>query len=115
MENQETLLTNELYESIMNKLTKEVVELKKSQSDAISSLQLKIEILKSLKKQLKETKKDIRMTRRKIHETKSSLSSINEQLNHKNHIVADLNYSFITEEDCYINPQEFLEDGAKKR
>lgn len=117
MENNETLLTNELYESIMQNLIKDVVDLKKSQSDTISNLDIQIEMLKSLKKQLKSIRKDIRSTKRKIHENKSYLSSINEKLNQKNHIVMDLNYSFITEGDSYINLESFpnLKGNAKKR
>ena len=110
MENNETLLTNELYESIMQNLIKEVVDLKKSQSDTISRLAIQIETLKALKK-------DIRITRRKIRENKSNLRTINEELSKKNHIVSDLNYSFITEGDSYIDLEVFpnLEVAAKKR
>ena len=117
MANQEILLTNELYESIRQSLINEVVDLKKAQGDAISNLDIQIEMLKSLKKQLKSIKRDIRSTKRKIHENKSRLSSINEKLNQKNHIVIDLNYSFITECDSYINTESFpsLKGNTKKR
>lgn len=117
MENNETLLTNELYESIINQLTKEVVDLKKSQSDTISSLQVQIEILKSLKQQLKSIKREIKTSKKRIYKDKSNLRLINEELSKKNHIVSDLNYSFITEGDSYIDLDAFpsLENVIKKR
>ena len=117
MENNETLLTNELYESIIGDLIKEVVDLKKAQNDTISSLYTRIEILKSLKVKLKSIKKDIKESKKKISKDKASLRIINNKLNQKNKCVVDLNSNFITEGESYIDVNSFvsLENNQKKR
>ncbi|MBR6690699.1 MAG: hypothetical protein IKL65_05150 [Bacilli bacterium] len=116
-EKNEILLTSELFESIVDDISKEMVELKKQQGSTVKTINVEKELLKSLKSKLKEIKKDIRETRLIIRSQKRNLRNINNGLTTKKNNIIELENTFVTEEESYIdlNLYSNSKNATKKR
>lgn len=114
-DNRESLLTNELYEIIIEKLVKDMVELKQDKDSTLSRISIEKEVLKELKEQLKLIKKNIKNSKRNLRIEKNKLININDKLNEKNHTITDLNYKYISEFDYCVDTSEYIEPEPKKR
>lgn len=115
MAKNETNLTVDLYENIINTLVNDVVKLKKEQGETISKISVEKEVLVTLKKQLKETKKEIRTARKSLRVGKSNLRNINSDLRTRKHSIAELNYSIGLEEPVVIDLDEYAINQPKRR
>ena len=116
MNKNETLLTQELYESIVQNTVREIVTLKQEQGETLNRISIEKETLKKLIEQLKLLKKDIKASKKTLRSEKSSLRNINESLNIKNTRIGELNNSFVTEEESYIDLNSFSnKETSKKR
>lgn len=117
MEKNETLITAEVFETIVNQVTREMSELKIKQGNTINSIANEKEILKSLKTKLKSIKKDIRETKTNIRSEKRNLRTINNALDTRRNNIIDLENSFVREEETYVDLNVFSnsENSPKKR
>ena len=108
MEKNETKLTAEVYESIIDTLVRDVVKLKREQGETISKIAVEKETLNSLKTELKKLKKAIKSS-------KTNLRRINDTLNTRNHSITELNYAITSEEERTIDLNEYSIEQPKRR
>ena len=113
--NNETLLTEELYEEIVSNVVKDIVSLKKEQAESLSKISIQKEALKNLNDQLKLLKKNIKTNKKTLRTEQSNLRKINNKLNNKNNRIVELNNSFVTEEESYIDLNLFAEKVHTKK
>ena len=114
-ETNETVLTTQIYENLITKLTRDIIRLKKAQGQTITEIEAQKEALKILKEQLKQTKKEIRITSRKLSLKKKSLRAINGTLRVRNNSVMELNSAITSEEDQVIDLNRYSLEQAKRR
>lgn len=115
MEKNETKLTAEVYENIIDTLVRDIVKLKKQQGETINKISITKEALIAYKKQLKEAKKNIRVTKTRLRTEKSNLRRINDTLNTRNHSITELNYAITSEEERTIDLSEYSIEQPKRR
>jgi len=115
MEKNETKLTAEIYEEIIDTLVKDIVKLKRQQGETVSKISVTKEALIAYKNQLKQAKKNIRITRNRLRTEKSNLRRINDTLNTRNHSITELNYAITSEEERTIDLNEYSIEQPKRR
>lgn len=109
MENKkETLLTSELYYSIVDKTTKEIVELKQAQGETINNISTQKEALRTLKKELKKLKENIKSNKKTLRNEKKNLSKINDAMDVRNTVLMKVNQEFLLSEESYIDLNDYL-------
>lgn len=111
----ETVLTTQIYENLVTKLTGDIIRLKNAQGETITEIQAQKEALKILKEQLKQTKKDIRTRRRSLSLQKKSLRQINGTLRIRNNSVNELNFAIRSEEEQVIDLNRYSIGQTKRR
>lgn len=115
MKKNETKLTVEVYESIINDLVKDIVELKRQQGETIDRISVIKDVLNTYKAQLKDVKKNIAKTKKTLRTEKSNLRNINNTLNTRNHSIVELNYAIKAEEERTIDLNEYSIEQPKRR
>ncbi|MBQ2946823.1 MAG: hypothetical protein IJE04_03115 [Bacilli bacterium] len=115
MEKNETKLTSEVYESIMDVLVRDIVELKKQQGEAISKVSIEKEALIYYKKILKQAKMNVKLSRDRLRTEKKNLRKINDTLNTRNNSITELNYVITLEEEKTIDLNEYSIEQTKRR
>lgn len=115
MERQETKLTAEVYENVVDGLVRDIVRLKREQGETIDRISVTKEALIAYKKELKQAKKNIRISRKSLKTEKSNLRRINDTLNTRNHSITELNYAITSEEERTVDLNEYSLEQAKKR
>ena len=115
MEKNNTLLTGELYKSIINDITDDVLSLKSEQVDTIEGIKLQKATLKKLRKILKETKRDIKLNKKALWGKRFKLIKINNSLDNKHNRILELNGVFSLSEERYIDLNIFYSPSTKKR
>ena len=103
----EVLLTDEVYTSIIEKTVREILELKKQQGETLDSISASKEVLKKLKVELLKTKRAIKSSKKNLREEQRKLSKINNDLSIRNSVLMRTNSEFLLGEERYINPQDF--------
>jgi len=104
----ETLLTSELYSTIVEKTTGEILELKQNQGETINNIKTQKEILKSLRKELKKLKKEIRLNKRVLRTEKVNLTRINDAMDVRHTVLTKVNREFLLSEEAFVNINECL-------
>ena len=118
MENKnETLLTSEVYASIVERMTNEIIELKKSQGETIDRISAEKEVLKRLKQELKQIKTDICISKKSLNSSKKELRTINNNLVARNNTLVKVSTDFLVSKESYVDLNKCLnlEVSTKKR
>ena len=111
----ESLLTDELYLKIVDKITGEILELKQSQGEVISIISTQKEILKTLKKELKKLQKQIKLNKRVLRNEKKNLIRVNSAMDVRNTVLAKVNREFLLTEESYIDINQYLNLNKPKQ
>jgi len=114
-ETNETVLTTQIYENLIAKLTGDIIRLKKEQGQTITEIEAQKEALKILKVQLKQTKKEISITKTKLSLQKKSLRAINGTLKTRHNSVNELNFAIASEEEQVIDINRYSIEQPKRR
>ncbi|MBE6139804.1 MAG: hypothetical protein E7174_04855 [Firmicutes bacterium] len=112
---EETLLTVDLYSSLVEKITGEIINLKKEQGDCISTISTQKEVLKNLKKELCGIKKNIKISKKNLKEEKKDLYKINNAMSLRSDALMRLNDEFLLSEESYINSSNCLNIKTSKQ
>lgn len=111
----ESLLTDELYLKIVDKITGEILELKQSQGEVISIISTQKEILTTLKKELKKLQKQIKLNKRVLRNEKKNLIGVNSAMDVRNTVLAKVNREFLLTEESYIDINQYLNLNKPKQ
>lgn len=111
----ETVLTTQIYENLVTKLTADIIKLKNQQGQTISEIEAQKEALKILREQLKQTKKEIRTRKQTLSLQKKSLRAINGTLRTRQNSVNELNVAITSEEEQVIDINRYSLEQAKRR
>ena len=103
----DVLLTPELYGTILDERSGEILRLKTLQSSELGLISKEQKKLEELKEALKSIKKDIRVSKRALRKERRILRKINRSLDIETSSITDLNNDFISEEKKYINSSSF--------
>lgn len=108
------LLTPELYSEVLAQMKDELLILKEFQSQSSSKINCSSETLKELKKELKHTKRQIKFTKRSLLKEKKALVRTNNTLSNCSSNIVKLNKLFCSNEETYINRDEFTQINKKR-
>ena len=107
----DTLLTEDIYTTIVDKMTKQIIEFKKQQGISIDQISVEKEVLNNLKSQIKKLKKEVNMSKKRLRSEKSELRRINDNLKVRNNILSDVNEEFLLSGESYIDLNQYSNLG----
>jgi len=107
-ENNEVILTPELFKEIIASMSDDLIELKEQKNMYISRINSESENLAQLKTQYKEIKNNIKLSRRALSREKRSLKRIISSLNLKTGLFTEINTKFTSNEESYIDVKRYV-------
>lgn len=108
------ILTQELYEELLNTTNDKILDLKSNQVNCYNKILANIEDLKQLKSELKQIKTNIKLCKAALRKGNKKLVRINDELHFHTNNITILNDSFISEGDSSINLNLFGAPKTKK-
>lgn len=114
-EGEDSLDKEKDYKDTIDALVSEIVSLKSKKCSSMSKISIEKETLVVLRNRLKQLKAENKESRNILFSEKTNLRNINRSLNENKNNIAILNDSFVSEQENYIDVEEFVVSPQPKR
>jgi hypothetical protein len=112
---EQTALTQEVYEEILQGTKTKITELKVEQNEHSNKISQQLQYLRELRAEYKQTGKKIKLTKRALKEEKRKLHKTDNKMRHQSGLITKLNKAFITEGEKLINVDKYKGTKSKKK